>query len=1179
MSQSQVAPEALFSKYLKRFFFVHGATKDYFCLPDLAYLPFVEALRLHLQTIGYDRVVFYNSSKKIHFLDQRSAQLDQNSGVPQREEAQNNRHVSKVRSGPLGQRRIDQAADQIHDARQSEYSGAPMEFRQMSDAVVASTLDQKVKQKELPTAFVFSDGLDVLQRFDNEGVRDLAAKFNEWDGLPQNNRSIFILVLAPDFDCNQLYESLSGSHSHWNALRNKAFDGRKPKLDFFSIIPPPEQGEIGNYLNRLRLVNRKSLNWRDFDAIRDSLASRVMNKSLRMQELAAELDNLSLIDRSAVSSLNGTAEQNDSIEQLRLRAGDKLANKLQSISALRKLEISSEHKGGGSVPGGCNYGSLPRFHRLAPKKTEVNINLVLLGSPGTGKSEAARLIAQAYRESGILPLGHCIEVLREDLVGGYIGQSALKTAEVIERAMGGVLFIDETYQLASSEFGKEALETVMGAMTSPERQGHFAVIFAGYEKDIREVIRSNPGLESRFGDDNFIVIPDFDAAKLESVFRFHAKKRGFELDAQLSTALPVFIDQWSKEARRQKREVSVKSKVEEQPFANGRAVVNLLGQIIGKHSMRVVSAPPGTSLLLELQDIPTEFAKFIDKVAAPTVETVLASLDDLVGLGQIREHFRQIANRIAFESEQMRVMGQEMRSIAPGHFLFIGPPGTGKSAVARKLGEMFRVLGVLEVGHVVDGKRSDLVSSYAEGTPDLTKKKVNEALHGVLFLDEAYALTADAASAGSAGLACINTLLPLMEDHREQLCVVAAGYEKDMDSFLRSNQGLRSRFTETFYFNNYSATELTEIFRRMAEQKQYQVNADVIPVLQRYFQQVLDQQDPEFANARTVRKFLDTLISNRCTRIMRTPNEIGTTSILTTIGLDDLPESEKMSLARKWVDNPASAVPTVEALLQSFDDLIGLSEVKMAVKTMTNRILVAKRRGTDVSGLAPGHFLFLGPPGTGKTTVARRMGEIFKTLGVLKKGHTIEVDRGKLVGGYVGHTALKTQEVLESALDGVLFIDEAYSLNGGGPQDFGAEAIDCILKFMEDHRGRLCVIAAGYPREMESFLQSNTGLPSRFGSRIIFNDYQPLELLNIFNNFVSAEGYTTEADVGPAALKIFTRLYQQRDSSFANARTVRQFFDAVSGRMSNRLAEDLDDANFSDDDFKRVLRQDLPANF
>lgn len=287
-----------------------------------------------------------------------------------------------------------------------------------------------------------------------------------------------------------------------------------------------------------------------------------------------------------------------------------------------------------------------------------------------------------------------------------------------------------------------------------------------------------------------------------------------------------------------------------------------------------------------------------------------------------------------------------------------------------------------------------------------------------------------------------------------------------------------------------------------------------------------------------------------------------------TQGAQNAPGAEKPEEPKREV--------SLEEALGRLGALEGLASVKAEVNKMVAQIKTNNQR--VAMGLKPiavsHHMVFLGNPGTGKTTVARIMGDIFCALGMLSKGQLVECARNDLVAGYVGQTAEKTQKKIEEALGGVLFIDEAYTLARGGGNDFGKEAIDTLLKGMEDHRDDLVVIVAGYDANMEEFIDANPGLNSRFKTKVHFDDYAGAELFNIFNSMLAKNEYMITEDAHEAVRQYLYNLYDNRDENFGNARDVRNFFEEIQLKQAMRIAGY--GAETSRDILATITYEDLP---
>lgn len=289
-------------------------------------------------------------------------------------------------------------------------------------------------------------------------------------------------------------------------------------------------------------------------------------------------------------------------------------------------------------------------------------------------------------------------------------------------------------------------------------------------------------------------------------------------------------------------------------------------------------------------------------------------------------------------------------------------------------------------------------------------------------------------------------------------------------------------------------------------------------------------------------------------------------------------EKEKEPEIDETVTSFENAPRTREELLEELNSLVGLGEVKMQVASMFNIVQIreeCKRRGIERQPMSY-HMIFSGNPGTGKTTVARLIAEIYHSMGLLSKGHLVEVSRADLVAGYVGQTALKVHEVIQKAKGGVLFIDEAYALNGRGGNDFGHEAVETIIKGMEDNRDDLIVIVTGYPSLMQEFLDSNPGLRSRFSKTIYFADYSVEELLSIFQRFCNENHVRANKKILELVQKQFEDDIKYKNKNFGNARMVRNYFEQMLINQANRLVQK---ENITDHMLRNFAVEDVPVKF
>ena len=777
-------------------------------------------------------------------------------------------------------------------------------------------------------------------------------------------------------------------------------------------------------------------------------------------------------------------------------------------------------------------------------------HFILYGNPGTGKTTVARILVKILHSLGICKEEKLVETDRGGLCGMYIGETAPKTTGVLESAKGGVLFIDEAYTLYKKDnpkdVGPEAVDTILKYME--DNRGDITIILAGYEEPMREMLsHMNPGFESRFN--HHITLPDYTEDELLQIAENIAKKQYYVLAEESKSAFK----------KRMERE-----KVGEQ-FGNARTVRAVIEEASAKLAQRIMET--GFSDELDMMILqPEDFG--VDDLESESLDVLLEELNSLTGLGGVKAQIHSMVKTLkAQQIDEENGIARSNKSTM--HMAFLGNPGTGKTTVARLLGRIYRSLGILKRGDVfVECTRGDLVGQHSGETAIKTKDVVKSALGGILFIDEAYSLYSGDNDAF--GLEAINTLIAEMENNRENLLVILAGYTQEMMDFFSVNPGMKSRVPVQITFDDYSPEELTIIYENSIKKSGFRLPEGWKPTVQKLIASKQAADGKEFANARGVRNMVEAALRRRNVRVAEA-SEAGTF----------FTEEELRSLTLEDITEQDTGAESIEKLLEELNSLTGLEEVKLQVNSIVKSLkarAIDKEMGISRNdSMGTLHMVFSGNPGTGKTTVARLLGRIYRTLGILKRGHIFkEVSRAELVAGYQGQTAAKVRELVKDCTGGILFVDEAYSLYSGSNDSFGKEAVDTLMAEMENRRDDLMVIFAGYEDEMREFLKTNPGLQSRVPTTLHFVDYNAEELMKIFAANLKQRGFRLEEGWEEIVKPALERELQKDGRAFANARGARNFCQKAMSYRDSRIADAYDaGVSLTREDMTLIKLEDL----
>ena len=772
--------------------------------------------------------------------------------------------------------------------------------------------------------------------------------------------------------------------------------------------------------------------------------------------------------------------------------------------------------------------------RFASNGTKIGMDCIILGDSGTGKNFIADIISRKMMDAGIAKLPP------KKVDAADWGDFCKEFDKNVAALKDGILLITNAQKLLPTDKASNAnqLDKLFTRMRGTE--GAPIVVLCGLMNEMSKFLENNKDVarlfELEFNLTAFCT-PDLTELTLSIL------KETYKLDA--SEELPDILAshfQW---------------------FMRQPDLSHLNGHLAEKvaENLSVKAALRGRNTVTE-EDIPAG-----ERFTPKSEEEILAELNNYIGLQSVKDKIREIVRNVKTRKNN----GVKANSLLTDHYLFTGNPGTGKTTFARKFGEVLGAIGALPTGQFVEVSAKDFIGQVVGDTEANVKKYVNKAIGGVLFIDEAYALTQGSSAgdgSGSFGMDAINTLLTLLENRRGEFVCIMAGYTKEMNEFVRKNPGIPSRCNVTIEFPDYNARELEQVFRmllrRNDEKVEYALDATAEEMLPKVFDRMYARRIDTFGNARAVRNLFSEAVGRHNAR-----------------GSED----NVLSYA-DIVGEEMTGEISVEDIMKELDGLVGMKSVKDAIRRIANEMAVQKRLielGESAEGLTKFNFVLTGNPGTGKTTVARLLGKIFKAMGILSTDRVVEKTPKAILSQYQNQSAQNMNDAITEAMGGVLFLDEAYDIDpkdaaGQSVSREGNEAIAALLTRMENEAGKFVVVCAGYPKQMEEFMNSNAGLKSRFSHFIHIDDYTAEELLEIFERAAKGKSYNftlANDEVRARVLRMFQNMVAMKDAKFGNAREAMKKLAETKTNIYNRIKA-LPQDQWTPENIHSVFLEDVP---
>lgn len=756
-----------------------------------------------------------------------------------------------------------------------------------------------------------------------------------------------------------------------------------------------------------------------------------------------------------------------------------------------------------------NYKVQNIRERLGLTTSKISMNMIFAGNAGTGKTNAARTTFEYLNALGLLSRGVFKEVSKADFVSENVNETAKKTMEVVNSAIGGVLFIDEAYSLCESEedkVGKEIVDALLKGIE--DNRDDLIVILAGYENDMEKFLSINPGLKSRFP--NIIHFEDYTPYEMYAIALNIAKSKGYKIADNVEDDL---IDLFAK------NQISGKN-----DLGNARFVRNIIENAIMDASRKYLQDKQKKIDLLEAHN-------FNFKVKAKF--NLEERLNDIIGLEEVKNLLRS-QYKLIVAQEKRKSVGVETKIEQNLNMVFAGNPGTGKTSIARLVAEMLNSMGLLKIGQLVETDRSNFVSEIPGQTSKKTEETFKEAIGGILFIDEAYTLAYD-----PLGREAIETLLKLIEDYSKDVIVILAGYEKEMEDFFDVNIGLRSRFPLWTNFEDYKPDELSEMAIKLLESKGFKLSKNGYTSLKKSFVDIYENADIQSGNGRLVRNYVENLIRSQSIRIAESDISVYEMNLITTKDIDNINEftsANDFNLEEKL--KKIAANERAKDFLRNQYKIIKTKEKreKLGIKSQLSKY---------------SNMVFTGNSGTGKKTTLKILSSMYYNVGLIKSKNIVEMDEIEITSLLDG--GVQIEDILKDYLGKMVLIDKAHLFIDKYNKN---EMISSLIKFIDKNNNKIIIVLCGEKEGMRELVLSNPSLSCRFPIWLDFQDYNKDELFEIAINLINYRGYEINQDGEEELRKSIVDLSNISDLSVKNALMITKFLDKVVRIQSIRVYND-----------------------